>query len=160
ARSVKKLDNDTLGFQLGDTHFELQGTEGYRNRLDGSKQFYLQQYDSMVDKKKGHVERKDAVGNNMAPFIGQLFDLADGNMDGKLTRKELSDYLDMHGSGAGCWASVNVNDLGRGLFEQIDADGDGRLSVRELRNAWERVKKLSKDGKGLAQADIPRRMQV
>src|SRR5262249_59336970 len=86
--------------------------------------------------------------------------LADGNQDGKLTRKELVDYLDMQATGASCWATVNVNDLGRGLFEQIDADGDNRLSVRELRNAWERVKKLARDGKGLAKADIPRKMQI
>jgi Ca2+-binding EF-hand superfamily protein len=160
ARSVKKLNDNTLGFQLGDTHFEIQGNQGYRNDLSGTKQFFLQQFDSTVDKKKGHIDRKDVVGNNMFSYIGQLFDLADGNGDGKLTRKELSDYLDVQASGGGCRVNISVNDLGRSLFEHIDADGDNQLSVRELRNAWERVKKLAKDGKGLAQNDIPRRMQM
>ena len=35
---------------------------------------------------------------------------------------------------AGC-ASLAVSDGGRGLFDVLDTDHDGRLSVREMRNA-------------------------
>jgi hypothetical protein len=42
----------------------------------------------------------------------------------------------------------------------LDADSDSRLSIRELRTAWDRMHPLAKSAKGLARLDIPRRLQV
>jgi len=35
--------------------------------------------------------------------------------------------------------TLTVTDHGPGLFDLIDADRDGRLSLRELRTAWDRI---------------------
>src|SRR5262249_20254434 len=48
---------------------------------------------------------------------------------------------------------------GKGLFDLLDADGDGNLSVRELRNAPRLLAKLNaRDGK-LARDQVPRHYQ-
>jgi Ca2+-binding EF-hand superfamily protein len=160
AGRVSQVNDNTLAFALGDTRFELQANEGFRNRYLNSRQFYLQQFDSLDLDKKGYVERKQEKENQGNPFLFQIFPYADRNADGKLTRKELMDYFELQGHGANCHTTVQVSDLGRSLFDIIDASGDSRLSVRELRTAWERIKPLTRGGKGLAREDIPRRIQV
>src|SRR5262249_26125142 len=80
--------------------------------------------------------------------------------DGKLTRKEFDAFMDMQTIGSGCWITLQVNDNGQSLFDLIDTDRNGSLSLRELRNAWTSVKALSKDGKTLSEKDIRRRITV
>jgi Ca2+-binding EF-hand superfamily protein len=55
---------------------------------------------------------------------------------------------------------MQVEDVGRSLFNLLDANGDGQLSIREMRTGWDRVKPLCKAGKGLVQADLPRTLRI
>src|SRR5436190_23117208 len=107
--------------------------------------------------KKDVIEKKAAAGNY---YINQIFDLADRDSDGKLTRKEFDAFMDMQAVGSGCWLTLQFNDQGQSLFDLIDTDRNGSLSLRELRNAWTSVKALSKDGKALSEKDIRRRITV
>jgi hypothetical protein len=66
---------------------------------------------------------------------------ADRNGDGNLTAAELGAWLDLSDRVAGAHVLLTVLDHGAGLFELLDADRDGALSVRELRLAWNRVLK-------------------
>ena len=110
AKKIRRANGDALSFSLGDAHFDLQASEGQMfNNLQGVKQFYLQQFDVIVDKKKGYVDRSQERENAGSPFVFQIFAQADRNADGKLTRKELSDYLDLIGEG-----SSAVRDAERG----------------------------------------------
>src|SRR5262249_13792240 len=151
AKKVRRHDPETVAFVLGDANFDLQANEGYANNGFNLKQFYLQQFDSIVDKKKGYVDVKQEKDNMMMPFLFYIFPQADRNGDGKLTRKELEAFLDLMGQGSGAFVTVQVNDQGRSLYNVIDANGDGNLSIREMRTAWQRVKPLCKDGKALLQ---------
>jgi Ca2+-binding EF-hand superfamily protein len=154
---VKQLNNETVAFQLGDTKVELQASESTFNRFQNSRNFWLQEFRQTDVKKRGYVERSQ--NNQGRPFLFYIFPMADRNQDGKLTRKELTDYLDMQVAGSGCTVAVQLADRGRSLFDLIDGNGDGRLSIREFRTAWERVKGLAGGKDGLAKEDIPGRVQ-
>lgn len=158
AKKVKKVDGENLYLELGDARITVHAIEGNSaNRLSGVKQFYLQQFDAIADK-DGFVERgKDNDGNR---FIMNLFTQADKNADGKLHRKEFVEWLDLIESGSSAFVSLTVNDSGRSLFNLLDANGDGKLSIREMRNAWTRMEPLCKAGEGMTQADLPRTLQV
>jgi Ca2+-binding EF-hand superfamily protein len=158
ARAVKRLNANTVGFGLGDTQFELQANEN--RSASFQKQFYLQQFRILDVKKRGYVERAQEKENQNNPFLFQIFALADRDGDGKLTRKELTAYLDLQAEGSGCFAAVSFVDRGRSLFNLIDANEDGRLSTREFRTAWQRAKPLARSPAGLARADILRKIQL
>jgi len=56
---------------------------------------------------------------------------------------------------------VGITSEGKGLFELLDTDGDGRLSVREMRNAVKLLAELDRDGDGaISRAEIPRCSQA
>jgi Ca2+-binding EF-hand superfamily protein len=158
SKKVKKVDAENLSLELGDARITVQAMEGNSaNRLQGVKQFYLQQFDALADK-DGFVERgKDNDGNR---FIMNLFTQADKNADGKLHRKEFVEWLDLVESGSSAFVSLTVTDSGRNLFNLLDVNGDGKLSIREMRAAWTRMEPLCKAGEGLAQGDLPRTLQV
>jgi Ca2+-binding EF-hand superfamily protein len=160
AKNVKRVNNDNLSFKLGDSQFDLQANEGQLGVFNGLKQFYLRLFDSAVDKKKGYVVKAQEKENAQQPFLFYLFDQADKDADGKLTRKELVAWLDLVNEGGSCFVSVQVEDIGRSLFGVIDRNKDGQLSIREMRTAWERVKPLCKDGAGLEQKDLPRSLRI
>src|SRR5262249_21353145 len=71
--------------------------------------------------------------------LAWLVPIADRDGDGKLDRKELDAWFDLQAQIARGQVLVTVLD-GGGLFELIDANHDGALSVRELRGAWDRLK--------------------
>lgn len=68
-----------------------------------------------------------------------LVPIADRNNDGKLDRKEFDGWLDLQTQIARGQILLTVLD-GGGLFELLDTNHDGALSVRELRTAWGRLK--------------------
>jgi Ca2+-binding EF-hand superfamily protein len=158
AKKVRRINGDNVSFDLGDARFDMQANQGQTNNSFGLKQFYLQQFDAIVDKKKGYIEEKQV--NDPNQFVGQLFKPADRNGDGKLTRKELEAYLDLAGEGSSAFITFTVDDEGRSLFNIIDANRDGQLSIREMRTAWDRVKPLCKDGQGLLQSDLVRSIRI
>lgn len=64
---------------------------------------------------------------------------ANRNGDGSLSTAEFGGWLDLQERVAGAHVLLTVLDHGTGLFELLDADRDGALSVRELRGAWYRL---------------------
>jgi Ca2+-binding EF-hand superfamily protein len=64
-----------------------------------------------------------------------LFPFADRDGDGRLTRNELQDHLDLIELGVRAQVWLTIRDHGRNPFPILDADGDGKLDVREVRRA-------------------------
>jgi Ca2+-binding EF-hand superfamily protein len=89
----------------------------------------------------------------------------DRDGDGKVSEKELTAYLDQMRdlaarASAGCVTLV-LADQSRGLFELLDTDRDGRLSVYEMRQAPKLLARLDRDGKGhLTRDDVPHNYQL
>ena len=89
----------------------------------------------------------------------------DRDGDGMLFEKEVIAYLDtyqdLRATARTACATVGISSEGKGLFELIDTDGDGRLSVRELRNAVKLIAELDRDGDGMvSRNEIPRCSQA
>jgi Ca2+-binding EF-hand superfamily protein len=95
-----------------------------------------------------------------ATRIGQLkplAEVADRNSDGCLSEQELTTWLDLQAHIAKGHVLLTMIDRGHGLYELLDADHDGSLSVRELRSVWVRLKTAScVTGDRFDRAKLPR----
>jgi hypothetical protein len=57
--------------------------------------------------------------------------------------------------------TVTLAESGRGLFQILDTNQDGRLSIRELRNAWSRLAPYDWDGdRCVTRKEVPYQYQV
>jgi len=115
----------------------------------GLDAFVLQQFRFVDEDKKGFITRKQVEANaQQAPVMRAMFDMGDRNGDGKLTEAELKALLETLNAMRGVQLSLSIFSTGNGLFQALDANGDGQLSLREMRGAWKRLEKLdvNKDG--------------
>jgi Ca2+-binding EF-hand superfamily protein len=79
----------------------------------------------------------------------------------KLTEKDLDAYFDhlqeLHKRVTAGSVTLSISDQSRGLFDLLDTNRDGRLSVREMRQAPKLLKQFDRDNKGfLTRDDLPR----
>jgi Ca2+-binding EF-hand superfamily protein len=107
----------------------------------------------------GSLDRDEAARASFAP-LRDLFDAADRDGDGRVSAAEWSAYLDLQARLAEGQVVLTVLDHGRGLFELLDADRDGVLSVREQRSAWARLEAADclRDG-ALDRSRLPRQLR-
>ncbi len=130
----------------------------------GVKAQYMQQFRMLDPRGDGYVkldQLKKLDKDPNAVTILALFAWADRDTNDKLTEKELSDFLDMAMSLHGAQAKLTFADNGQSLFELLDANRDGQLSIRELRGAWKRLEEFDRDKKGsIARNEIPRQYQL
>jgi Ca2+-binding EF-hand superfamily protein len=156
--AVKKTTSGSLMVALGDAQIELRGAAGQANFAANNRQFYTQQFRAADTEREGFLTMKQ-VQPQQYQFLRMLFPLADRDGDGKLTEKELEAYIDLQVAAAGCTTTLTVSEQGRGLFEMLDANRDGRLGVREMRTMWSRLTPFARDGV-LGRESLPRQFQV
>jgi Ca2+-binding EF-hand superfamily protein len=144
---------------LGMTRVELRGSDAERtDRLGGLlRGQYLAQFKQADKDGNGYLDEKEAEASNL--FRG-LFHTLDRDGDGKVYEKELIAYLDQlrelqKRGRTGC-VTLALTDQSRGLFDLLDVNRDGRLSVREMRGAVKLLERLGAAGQGhLTKADLP-----
>jgi Ca2+-binding EF-hand superfamily protein len=160
-----KVQDELALLDLGATRADLRlGEEdsGYEGFTGLFRQQILAQFKIADKDNNGYVDETEAKGN---PVFRGLFKAMDRDGDGKLYEKEVIAYLDQYQdlqtrATASCVTLV-LSDQGRGLFDLLDVNRDGRLSVREMRGAVKLLAELDRAGKGyLTQADIPRLYQL
>jgi Ca2+-binding EF-hand superfamily protein len=108
--------------------------------------------------KDGAIDANEA---RTSPFIQRLHPAADRNGDGRMTQSELRVYLDLTNAAEEARMILTVSDQGIALHERLDANHDGRLSVRELRGSPSIMANLDSDHDGrFSFSELPRRTQL
>jgi Ca2+-binding EF-hand superfamily protein len=103
------------------------------------------------------VERKQLADTPEFQAALPVFDFADRDKDGTVTTADLDRLARTGDALVNCRTVIEVADLGRGLFELLDRNGDGTLSPRELNAAVGILDALDRDGDGtLAPTELPR----
>jgi Ca2+-binding EF-hand superfamily protein len=162
ADAVDRPEPGMVRLTLGDAQISVRpgnlagGTIAVRA---GIGRTLLQQFQLADTKKQGYVTKADLTGRAQI-FVG-LFPLADRDGDGKVTLAEMTALVNLLDEAPTSTMTVAVGEHGRALFQLLDANGDGRLGLRELRNAWDRLAALDKNGDGFVSADeIPRQFEL
>jgi Ca2+-binding EF-hand superfamily protein len=153
-----KVTDRGATLQLGSSRLELGEVSASNVRIAINLRDQVKMVFRRADPdNKGYVERKNAGRGNV---FADSFDAIDRDGDGKITEKELMAWFDQMDSlrklvDRSC-VSMVVSTEGRGLFEYLDTNRDGKLSIRELRKAAELLERLgARDGK-LDREDVPR----
>jgi Ca2+-binding EF-hand superfamily protein len=133
---------------------------GKRNLGGNARASHVQAFDMLDAERRGYITRKQ-VATPMGAALRFVLEWGDRDEDGKLSRKELQEFQDLLAAAEGVRLSLGFTSGGRELFPLLDADGDGRLSLRELRTAWKRLSPLDRDGDGrISRREIPRQVQL
>jgi Ca2+-binding EF-hand superfamily protein len=154
AARVKKTEEDGLVLVLEGVAVRL----GLNDAVGDFRRFFTMRFDEADADKDGALDRKEA---EKARFLARLFDPADRNGDEKLTRAEMTAYLDRSVDATESRLIVTARDSGRSVFEILDVDRDRRLGRRELRNAAKQLKGFDRDGDGrVALGELPRTYEL
>jgi Ca2+-binding EF-hand superfamily protein len=148
-----------LTLTLGSTRLELRvGGQAGPGNARGIRQQYIAQFKQADRDNNGYLDMDEA---RRSPFFRNTFKLMDRDGDGKLFENEMLAYVDamagLQVKAMAAIASLGITDEGKGIFDLIDTNRDGRLSVRELRQAVKLIEELDQDGDGaISRAEIPR----
>src|SRR5581483_529362 len=132
AKSIRPWSGEKLVLELGSTRIELgcAGSLGYpQSELPQLHRKYRAALLRADLDSNGYLDHKEAM---QAPLYRNAFRLMDRDGDGKLFAKEVIAYLDtlkeLQEAAMRSYASLAVRDQGRGLFDLLDNNKDGRLS--------------------------------
>jgi Ca2+-binding EF-hand superfamily protein len=152
--------------ELGGTRLDLKAL--VTEKVDAAqarkqeRDYYLKAFQEADRDQNGYVDLAEAMRNRL---FGNMFKAMDRDGDGRLFWKEVLTHLDtfqgLQAAARQSCATVGLEMEGKGLFELLDSNNDGRLSIRELRNAVKLLADLDRDGDGaLSRAELPRCSQV
>jgi Ca2+-binding EF-hand superfamily protein len=103
----------------------------------------MRQFNQLDADANGYLSRDETA--ERVRFERGLFELMDADGDEKVFADEMKEYVRARGEPAATTCRVNVYDTGHGFFMALDANADGRVSVRELRQAPAALAKLDRD---------------
>jgi Ca2+-binding EF-hand superfamily protein len=127
--------------------------------MPDNTRFIMDQFKQLDREKKAFLART-RVGQEHF-YLNPIFDVADRNADGRLTEEELKTFLSLIRAGAGMQVSFTLTSTGQGLFQTLDADGDGQLSIREMRNSWKGLSVFDSDADGtVSRTEFPQQFRL
>jgi len=88
----------------------------------------------------GYLDRKEIVEHQR--FQRYLFDAMDADGDDRVFAEEMLSYVKAYTAPASTSCQVTLFDTGNGYFQMLDANGDGRISIRELRKSEDSLVKI------------------
>jgi Ca2+-binding EF-hand superfamily protein len=156
-----RLATDDAGqgplLRLGGAEVSFAANDGALNfNLGGQTQSLMAQLDA---DKNGYLEKTELEGNNQG-FAAQL-DAWDENADGKVFPEELTRFFERQYAPYLTQVSVTATVEPDPVFAALDANADGRLGLREIRTAAQRLLALDASGDGgIGGEEIPERIGV
>lgn len=118
---------------------------GYRHRdpMEEALQNASATFNAMDVDANGYLDREEIVGHQR--FERYLFDAMDRDEDDRVFSEEMMTYVKEYTQPASTACQVTLLDTGNGFFQLLDANADGRISVRELRNIEQTLLKVAND---------------
>ncbi len=158
AATAQPVADGGLMLTFGAVHLDLRINGDRADQPAGSRQRFLELFRGAA----GDKGRLSADQARQAGFFPAQFALLDRNGDGELTEREFADYLDgvqeRQARLIGATPSQLLSGRARTLFEWLDRDRDGRLSLRELREAPNLLTRMGVDA--VSRADSPEGYQL
>jgi len=112
---------------------------------------YLVRYDT---DKNGYIDEKELMKQGAAgQYPLQQFKLWDANGDGKVYADEIKKSFERALAPQMSQVTLMEQSQGPSLFAALDETGDARLSLREMRNAGQRLLNLDRNKNGRIDAD-------
>jgi Ca2+-binding EF-hand superfamily protein len=156
---LRRTADNALSFSLDDAQVNIVCPRSL-GRNAAFRAAFVQQFDSLDAEGRGYVNRRQ-IETPAGNLLGFALEWGDRDEDGRLSRKELEAFLDLLGEAKKARLSMTFSSTGRGLFQLLDADGDGRLTPRELRTVWTRLAPCDRDGDGqVSRREIPRQFHL
>jgi len=145
---LKQLESGRLVLHSGRQPIELWAVPSTGQPQQPALKQQYQNLFQQASRGKGFVEEKDLTGPNAVnyQFVRVMFEPADRDGDGKMTKAEFDAYFDLQDSFRNLAVSLTPAVQTPTLFQLLDENRDGRLSVRELRTAWNRLVVLEQPG--------------
>jgi Ca2+-binding EF-hand superfamily protein len=157
AASVRRTA-EGVAIRVEDALIELVCNQCKLRTLPADSDYYRDLFRAASADGKGLLDRRTA---QRYPFLATWFDVIDRKGAGKVTEKDFETYLtEIHSRLAkalACRTALLISEEGHGLFDLLDQNRDGRLGLRELRDApklWQRLNRGAKDL--LGPSDVPR----
>lgn len=156
SQTVEKADSG-VKLNLPGVQIRFTGATGAAVQYSFSIQQAKQMLAQLDADKNGYLDEKEGAARGGK----QQFSMWDENGDGKVFAEEIRSFYELQQAPLNSQIQAIIAEEGDVLFALLDTSGDGRLSLRELRNAAARLKTLDQDGNGrLDFREIPTRITV
>jgi Ca2+-binding EF-hand superfamily protein len=123
---------DLIRFSLGEVSlsFSFRKTDPVEQAVATA----MQQFNLLDTDGNGYLDRMEAGGPDRFRFERGLFAEMDRDGDDKIFADEMKEYVTARATPKASSCQINIYNTGSGFFQLIDSNGDGRISMRELRH--------------------------
>lgn len=138
--AADRLDYAKVSFDPAMVTFSHRNLDPFATAIDNA----MRQFNALDVDANGYLDRDETALR--IRFERGLFDLMDADEDDKVFADEMKQYVQARCEPAATTCRLNVYDTGFGFFMALDANADGRVSVREMRHAPGALAELERDG--------------
>lgn len=138
--AADRLDYAKVGFEPAVVTFSHRNLDPVASAIENA----MRQFNAIDMDANGYLD-KDETSTRIR-FERGLFELMDEDGDDKVFADEMKHYVQARAEPAATTCRLNLYDTGYGFFMALDANADGRVSVREMRHAPSALQQLDRDG--------------
>ena len=139
AEQVKSVTNAAVDVKLPSTSVSIS----YRQNdpVEEAMKNARETFNAIDLDANGYMDRAEIATHPR--FQRYLFDAMDIDRDDRVFGKEMDDYVRGFAEPSATTCQVTLFDSGNGYFQMLDVNTDGRISIRELRNAEKQLMSLA-----------------